>query len=794
MEKSFNENTVGGAQANQTRLGVLNGNQGRRCRTEGERVLQGDRSPGGHNHATDPRQCEGQAERAPMAEEQQTGSLDIEAMVDQAIDPGQETQGETGRIPARGRMIRRKWDREKNEEVYRCYTLSKPEERGYRKRMLQIWEQRGNTIESEQRLCDQMKMIMKNEWLSAVEREEIRRKLNVVEQQPTEEPLEHQTLNQSNQVIEFEDHITIFEQNHTNRDHIEQGVVGNQEEENTTTFIGPLNYEETEKSEIKKKLEELMRQEKRERLPCLKTYKQWQVKEKVKKVDQVLGSIRTTTITETNDLMYAAALLVTTMFVSKKDGKKSNERKEPPWLKRLQLKREDDRKNVAVVQQMEKGNLKNKKKSVELEKRFKIRERGTKTVIEILTERIKATSAKIQRFRDRNEGYILNQTFQTHQKRVYSKLRESSNHQEQEIPDAKATKEFWENIWSNPATHNKNSKWLEELKREKDGKEKQENITITLEKVRKQLKKVPNWKAPGPDGVQGFWLKNFKSLHPRIAEQLHQCLEQQEAPTWITTGRTTLTQKDKAKGAAVTNYRPITCLPLMWKLLTGIMSEELFTFLERTNTIPREQKGCRRDCRGTKDQLLIDKTVMLNSKRRKTNLSMAWIDYKKAFDMVPHSWIIECMEMYGAAENITNFLKRTMINWKTILTASGTTLAEVNIRRGIFQGDSLSPLLFVLTMIPMTEVLNKTKNGYQLERGGETINHLMFMDDIKLYGKSPSDITSLVRTVAIITDDMKMEFGVQKCGVLHIHKGKVQHLEGIMLPDQQMVEEIEEGG
>ena len=73
--------------------------------------------------------------------------------------------------------------------------------------------------------------------------------------------------------------------------------------------------------------------------------------------------------------------------------------------------------------------------------------------------------------------------------------------------------------------------------------------------MRKQLKKVPNWKAPGPDGVQGFWLKNFKSLHPRIAEQLHQCLEQQEAPTWITTGRTTLTQKDKAKGTAVINYR-----------------------------------------------------------------------------------------------------------------------------------------------------------------------------------------------------------------------------------------------
>ena len=105
----------------------------------------------------------------------------------------------------------------------------------------------------------------------------------------------------------------------------------------------------------------------------------------------------------------------------------------------------------------------------------------------------------------------------------------------------------------------------------------------------------------------------------------------------MTTGRTTLVQKDKGKGNVASNYRPVKCLPVMWKLLTGIISERLYNYLEETDTIPHQQKGCRRKCKFNKEEHLIDKRVMMNSKRRKTNLSMAWIDYKKAFNMTPHS-------------------------------------------------------------------------------------------------------------------------------------------------------------
>ena len=91
---------------------------------------------------------------------------------------------------------------------------------------------------------------------------------------------------------------------------------------------------------------------------------------------------------------------------------------------------------------------------------------------------------------------------------------------------------------------------------------------------------------------------------------------------------------------------------------------------------------------------------------------MAWIDYKKAYDFVPHSWIIECMEMFGVAENVREFLRRSMTQWKLSLTSNGEKLGDVDVKRGIFQGDSLSPLLFVLSMIPLSLLLRKVNICY----------------------------------------------------------------------------------
>ena len=71
---------------------------------------------------------------------------------------------------------------------------------------------------------------------------------------------------------------------------------------------------------------------------------------------------------------------------------------------------------------------------------------------------------------------------------------------------------------------------------------------------------MQNWKSPGPDLVQEFWLKNISSLHKRVRLLLKECLDSGFVPTWLTRVRTSLLQKDKSQGNVASNYSPITCL------------------------------------------------------------------------------------------------------------------------------------------------------------------------------------------------------------------------------------------
>ena len=98
----------------------------------------------------------------------------------------------------------------------------------------------------------------------------------------------------------------------------------------------------------------------------------------------------------------------------------------------------------------------------------------------------------------------------------------------------------------------------------------------------------------------------------------------------------------------------------MWKLLTGVIADQIYAHLDQEKLLPEEQKGCKEGSRGTKDLLCIDRAVIKEVKSRNKNLAMAWIDYEKAYDMVPHSWIIECSDLFEVAENIKSFLVNSM--------------------------------------------------------------------------------------------------------------------------------------
>ena len=101
-------------------------------------------------------------------------------------------------------------------------------------------------------------------------------------------------------------------------------------------------------------------------------------------------------------------------------------------------------------------------------------------------------------------------------------------------------------------------------------------------------------------------------------------------------------------------------------------------------------------------------------------------------------------------------------------------LQPIQIRRGIFQGGSRSPLHFCIALIPLTNELNRADCGYQVHGTERKISHLLYMDDLKLLGRNENDLKNKIKIVQTISEDINMNFGLEKCVRICLKRGRVQ--------------------
>ena len=174
------------------------------------------------------------------------------------------------------------------------------------------------------------------------------------------------------------------------------------------------------------------------------------------------------------------------------------------------------------------------------------------------------------------------------------------------------------------------------------------------------------------------------------------------------------------------------------------------------------------------------------------NLSVAWIDFKKAFDMVPHPWVRDMLRAVRAPRLVRRTIKRLMKMWRTNVELCGgdkTIRIPVTFRRGLYQGDSLSPLLFCLCVAPLSAMLN-SGGGFGSDFQEMPLTHLSFVDDFKLYEESQDELEATVAATESLSRALGMAFGVQKCGVAHMVAGRVRERGGVELVNGAEVKEM----
>ena len=103
---------------------------------------------------------------------------------------------------------------------------------------------------------------------------------------------------------------------------------------------------------------------------------------------------------------------------------------------------------------------------------------------------------------------------------------------------------------------------------------KNNTVKVTKDDVKRKSKSMSDWKGVGLDKIQDFWLKSFTAVHGVLATVLNECKEVGDVPGWLVERRTILVMKNSKNGTEVGNCRPIACLNLIWKLLTGIISDK----------------------------------------------------------------------------------------------------------------------------------------------------------------------------------------------------------------------------
>ncbi len=113
-----------------------------------------------------------------------------------------------------------------------------------------------------------------------------------------------------------------------------------------------------------------------------------------------------------------------------------------------------------------------------------------------------------------------------------------------------------------------------------------------------------------------------------------------------------------------------------------------------------------------------------------------------------------------------------MKSWSTrLLIHSGKEAEEtrsIQINRGIFQGDSLSPLLFCISLIPLSRQLSQADFGYKLHGDERPVSHLFYMDNLNVFAKNEAIFSLLLSVVSDFSNAICMKFGLDKCAKINL--------------------------
>lgn len=275
----------------------------------------------------------------------------------------------------------------------------------------------------------------------------------------------------------------------------------------------------------------------------------------------------------------------------------------------------------------------------------------------------------------------------------------------------------------------------------------------------KTIDKLKNEKSPGFDNIPNEALKIGKHiLTPHLIILFNKILEAQKIPQKWAESRITLLYK-KGDPTDIGNYRPISLLPTMYKLFAMCLEKRIEVDIEKHQT--KEQAGFRPGF-STIDHIHTLEQIVEKYQEFKTPLYLAYVDYAKAFDSISHESIWQALKHQNIPNIYINIIKNIYAKStsRVKLDRLGPT---IYIRRGVKQGDPLSPKLFIAVLQNIMKGLQWEGKGIDIN--GKFLSNLRFADDIVLFSTSSKQLEKMLTDLSDSSNTIGLQLNTSKTKV-----------------------------
>ena len=295
--------------------------------------------------------------------------------------------------------------------------------------------------------------------------------------------------------------------------------------------------------------------------------------------------------------------------------------------------------------------------------------------------------------------------------------------------------------------------------------DKLKNIIINENDVKRYINKLKITKSPGPDEIHAIVLKELEDIIAwPITKIFNNSFESINVPLDFKLANITPIFKKGDKKIAA-NYRPISLTSITGKIQESILRDHIVNHLNIHNLIRGSQHGFRNN-KSCLTNLLEFFDKVMNDYDEHRAVDIVYLDFRKAFDLVPHNKLISKLKSHGIEGNVLNWIKAWLSDRQQRVVINGTNSNYVNVTSGVPQGSVLGPILFLIYVNDLDDNIIS--------------NISKFADDTKLstpaYSKDNCDaLQEDLNSILNWSKKWGMKFNVDKCKSLHIGNNNINY-------------------